>query len=181
MRQAELESSQGHMESLQSQATEFQYQIRELTDRNALLVEELAETQAEHQRPDKGPEMSAEEVARLLSAAETKYESRLADLRKQLDAVEKERNDADSDWSTKFSKKAKEVEDLKKSIASGAKSQVNNEQLVLQLRDEVDRLREEVRSQHKHALDLQRQADKVKDVEARKTFDLRFFILIVPC
>jgi hypothetical protein len=178
MRQAELESSQGHMESLQSQTTEFQYQIRELTDRNALLAEELAEAQAEHQRPDKGPEISAEEAARLLSGAETRYESRLADLRKQLDTVEKERNEADSDWSTKFSKKAREVEELKQSIASGAQSQVDNEEIILRLRGDVERLKEEIRSQHKRTLDLQRQADKVRDVEVRGLLDKEFFILI---
>ena len=43
MRQAELESSNTHMETLQSQTTEYQYQIRELSDRVALLEGELTD------------------------------------------------------------------------------------------------------------------------------------------
>lgn len=174
MRQAELESAQGHMESLQSQTTEFQYQIRELNERNALLTEELAEARTEYAHVDKGAEISAEEVARLLSGAEAKYETRLADLRKQLDAIERERNDADSDWSSKFSVKSKEVEELKRTINSGAKNRADHEQAVLGLKADVERLKEEIRNYQKQSSDLQRQAEKVKDIEVRITL---FFVM----
>lgn len=168
MRQAELESAQGHMESLQSQTTEFQYQIRELNERNSLLIEELSEARTEYEHTDKGPEISAEEVARLLSGAEAKYEARLTDLRKQLDVIERERNDADSDWSSKFSAKAKEVEELKKNINSSTKNRVGHEQAVAELKADVVRLKEEIRNYQKQSLELQRQTEKVKEVEVRQ-------------
>ena len=71
MRQAELESSNTHLETLQSQTTEYQYQIRELADRVTLLEGELTDAQREA-NPANGTGMSAEEVARLISAAEGK-------------------------------------------------------------------------------------------------------------
>jgi chromosome segregation ATPase len=153
------------MESLQSQTTEFQFQIRELNQRNALLTDELAEARKEAERTDSGPDISAEEVAQLLSNTEVKYEARLADLRRQLDAVEQERNDADADWSLKFSTKVNEVEELKKAISSSTRTKIDHEQLVLQFRNEIEQLKDTIRKYEKKSLDLQRQAETVRDVE----------------
>jgi chromosome segregation ATPase len=176
MRQAELESSQAHMESLQSQTTEYQYQIRELQDRTALLTEELAEAQVEHKSSDSTPAISAEDVTRLLSNAEAKYEARLADLRKQLDAVERERNEADAEWSSKFSTKAREVEELKRTINSNIRNNTDSEQAVGQLRNEVERLKEDIRTYQKRSVDLQRQAEKVQEVEVCMFYIISVFV-----
>jgi hypothetical protein len=48
------------------------------------------------------PATSPEDVARLLSAAEAKHASKIADLKKNLAAVEKERNEGEADWSLKL-------------------------------------------------------------------------------
>ena len=121
MRQAELESSQSTLESLQSQFVESQYQMREANDRIALLNEELAESRRDQvsRVQDRGP--SAEEVTRLLSAAEAKYESRIADLRRQLSAVERERDDAEAMFSKKLAEKVKEVEQLRGAVNASTK------------------------------------------------------------
>ena len=164
MRQAELESSTTHMETLQSQTTEYQYQIRELNDRIGLLEGELTDAQREAS-PANGTGMSAEEVARLISVAEAKYEARLAELRGQLETIEKERNEADAEWSSKVAAKAFEVEELKKVIGKSQKSEVDREVVEEKLRGEIAGLKEEVRGYQRQQIEFQRQVEGIKESE----------------
>lgn len=166
MRQAELESSNTHMETLQSQTTEYQYQIRELSDRVTLLEGELSDAQREA-NPANGTGMSAEEVARLISAAEAKYEARLAELRGQLETVEKERNEADAEWNSKVAAKALEVEELKKVVGKNQKSEVDHEVVEEKLRGEIAALKEEARGYQKQQIEFQRQVERIKESEVR--------------
>lgn len=164
MRQAELESSNTHLETLQSQTTEYQYQMRELTDRVTSLEGELTEAQREA-NPANGAGMSAEEVARLISAAEAKYEARLAELRGQLEMIEKERNEADAEWNSKVAAKALEVEELKKVIGKSQKSEVDHEVVEEKLRVDITALKEEVRVYQRQQAEFQRQVEKIKESE----------------
>ena len=164
MRQAELESSTTHMETLQSQTTEYQYQIRELSDRVTLLEGELTDAQREA-NPANGTGMSAEEVARLISAAEAKYEARLAELRGQLETIEKERNEADAEWSSKVAAKVLEVEELKKVVGKSQKSEVDHRVIEEQSREEILALKEEVRGYQRQQIEFQRQAERIKESE----------------
>lgn len=164
MRQAELESSNTHLETLQSQTTEYQYQIRELTDRAALLEGELTDAHREA-NPASGAGMPAEEVARLISSAEAKYEARLAELRGQLEMIEKERNEADAEWSSKVAAKALEVEELKKVIGKNQKSEVDHGVVEEKLREDIAALKEEVRVYQRQQIEFQRQVEKIKESE----------------
>lgn len=165
LRQAELESSQSHLESLQSQNAEMQYQLRESEDRIALLSEELAE--ARREKDDRAPEsvVSSEDVARLLSAAEAKYESKLGDLKRSLNAIERERNDSEADWSRKLREKVKETEDLKRVLGSATRSKHEDQGVVDGLKTEIERLRGDVRLHQAQVSELQGQMNKVKDDE----------------
>lgn len=169
MRQAELESANTHMETLQSQTTEYQYQIRELGDRVALLEGELTDAQREA-NPANGTGMSAEEVARLISAAEAKYEARLAELRGQLETIEKERNEADAEWNSKVAAKALEVEELKKVVGKSQKSEVNHEAVEEKLRGEIATLKEEARGYQGQYVEFQRQVERIKGSEVCPRF-----------
>ena len=164
MRQAELESSNTYLETLQSQTTEYQYQIRELGDRAALLEGELTDAQREA-NPANGTGMAAEEVARLISAAEAKYEARLAELRGRLDTIEKERNEADAEWNSKVAAKALEVEELKKVIGKSQKSEVDHEAVEEKLRGEITALKEEMRGHQRQHIEFQRQVERIKESE----------------
>jgi chromosome segregation ATPase len=164
MHQAALESSNTHLETLQSQWTEYQYQIRELSDSVALLEGELADAHREA-NPANGTGMSAEEVARLISAAEAKYEARLAELRGQLDTIEKERNEADAEWSSKVAAKALEVEELKKVIGKSQKSEVDHEIIEERLRGEIAALKEEARGYQRQQIEFQGQVERIKESE----------------
>jgi chromosome segregation ATPase len=164
MRQAELESSNTYLETLQSQTTEYQYQIRELGDRVALLEGELTDAQREA-NPANGTGMAAEEVARLISAAEAKYEARLAELRGRLDMIERERVEADAEWNSKVAAKALEVEELKKVIGKSQKSEVDHEAVEEKLRGEITVLKEEMRGHQRQQIEFQRQVERIKESE----------------
>ncbi|KAG6894481.1 hypothetical protein C0992_005956 [Termitomyces sp. T32_za158] len=137
LRQAELESVQSHLEVLESQNTEYQYQLRELDDRYSLLKDDFAEVQRDLEARSREPATSSSEIARLLSVAESKYEAKLFDLKKNLEAVEKERNDSDADWSLKLRDKAREVEDLKRITNMVAKTEEQYEETVAGLKANI--------------------------------------------
>jgi chromosome segregation ATPase len=167
LRQAELESSQFHSESLQSQNTEQQYQLREYQDRIAVLNEELTEARREQDSKVHVTTTSAEDMARLLSAAEAKHESKINELRKNLVAVEKERNECEADWSRKLGEKTRETDELKKVLRLSAETRDENEGVVESLKEAVDRLRDETTSYQRQVSSLQMQADNIKDIEVR--------------
>lgn len=174
MRQAELESSNSHLETLQSQTTEYQHQIRELTDRIALLEGELTDVQREV-NPTSGAGMPAEEVARLISATEAKYEARLAELRGQLETIEKERNEADAEWNSKVAAKALEAEELKKVIGKSQKSEVDHGVAEEKLRGDIAALKEETRVYQRQQIEFQRQVEKIKESEVNPWSRTEFY------
>ena len=165
MRQAELESLQAHVESLQSQNVEAQYQLREATDRIGLLNEELVEARQNQvtKTPSQGP--STEEVTRLLSAAEAKYEGRIADLRRQLATVESERVDVEAEFSKKLVEKVKEIEKLKIAVSASSKDQQEEKGIILSLKDEISSLQEQAQAYQQIIEDLRVEAGKVSEVE----------------
>lgn len=131
LRQAELESSQSHVENLQNQNNELQYQVREANDRIALLESEETAFSRSPASPrlrshDSGtsttlpPSPSHDapvELARLLSEAESKYEARLSDLRSKIRSLEKERNESEEEWARNLAERGKEIERLKRLMA----------------------------------------------------------------
>ncbi|KAJ7038120.1 hypothetical protein C8F04DRAFT_1220408 [Mycena alexandri] len=166
LRQAELESSQFHLDSLQSQNTELQYQLRESEDRFALLNDDISEARREQDNRAREPSTSAEDVARLLSAAEAKYESKVADLKKNLSVVEKERNESEAQWSRKLRDKVRENDDLKQVLDSTTKNRELDEGVVEKLKDQIKLLQEEARLHKVQLADLQAQSASLEYVES---------------
>ena len=167
LRQAEAESAQSHLESLQSQNTELQYQLRETNDRYTLLKDELAEVQREQESRSREPLTSASEVARLLSAASAKYESKISDLKRNLRALEKERSDGEAEWSRKLRDKAREIDLLKKELGSATSTREHGEEAVAELKAEIDRLKEESRLLSDQLSQLRLSNSQVRDIEVR--------------
>ncbi|KAF9481368.1 hypothetical protein BDN70DRAFT_803504 [Pholiota conissans] len=137
LRQAELESAQAHLESIQHQNTEFQFQLREANDRVALLKEECTELLREQESRSRDPVSSADEIARMVSATETKYEAKLTEMKRNLTILEKERHDSEADWSRKLREKVKELEDLKRIVGTAAKTREADENIVANLKAEL--------------------------------------------
>ncbi|KAI0375368.1 hypothetical protein BV20DRAFT_1032611 [Pilatotrama ljubarskyi] len=165
LRQAELESSQSALESLRGQNTELQFQLREANDRIALLQEEYSDVRREHEIKVQSPGPSAEEVTRLLAAAESKYEAKLSDLRRRLAETERERDEGEAHWSRKLAERVKEVEELKVIISSSQKSKEEEVEGVQALKTEIEILQAEIRSYQKQIADLHAQLEKAAEVE----------------
>ena len=165
MRQAELESSQSQLESLQSQHVESQYQLREAADRIALLNEELTDTRRDSISRTQGHGPSTEEVTRLLSAAEAKYESRIADLRRQLVAVERERDDGEAEFSKKLAEKVREVDQLRTVVNASARDHQEEKDIVITLQEQISALREQAQAYQQVIEELRLEAGKVTEIE----------------
>lgn len=123
MRAAELESSQSHLQALQSKTTELQFQLRESSERFAVTLEEL--TELRETLPSSSATTSAEEVTRLLVETEGKYEGRLSELRHRIRSLEKERAESEEEWSRNLSEKTKELDRLRRDL--GLKAKETNE------------------------------------------------------
>ncbi|KAE9411038.1 hypothetical protein BT96DRAFT_805050 [Gymnopus androsaceus JB14] len=145
LRQAEVESSQVHLESLQSQNAELQHQLREHEDRVVLLNEELSEARREHESNSKESTSSAE-TARLVALVEAKYEGKLTELKRVLNNVEKERNESDAEWSRKLREKNKETERLNNLLGTATQSKAQEEGAAEDLKVEISHLQEQVQA-----------------------------------
>ncbi|KAJ7706097.1 hypothetical protein B0H17DRAFT_919676 [Mycena rosella] len=167
LRQAELESAQSHLDSLQSQNTELQYQLRESEERFVLLNDDITEARREQDIRSREPTSSAEDVARLLSTTEAKYESKLADLRKNLSVVEKERTESEAQWSRKLRDKVRENDELKQVLGTATKSRELDEGVVDKLKDQIKVLQEEVRLGHVEVAELRAQSATLEDLSTR--------------
>lgn len=165
LRQAELESSRSRLESLEGQTTEFQYQLREANDRIALLTEELSDARREQETKALSIGPSAEEVSRLLSAAESKYEARISDLRNRLSSIEREREEGDALWSRKLADKSRELDSLRDILNSSARSREQQSENVEALKEEIDRLKEEIMASQLRISDMRTQADHAMETE----------------
>lgn len=180
LRQAELESSQCHAESLQAQNTELQYQLKELRERITLLNDEVGELRGEHEMRSQAPGVSTEEVSQLVSSVEFKYEAKLSELKKTLAAVEKERTEAEANWSRKLTEKTKETEELKRMLQSTVQSRERDEDVTAALKAEIERLQTGARSQHGRLHELQTHIDALKDAEVG-SHTSQISVLLIGC
>lgn len=167
LRQAELESSRHLLDTLQSQSSEYQYQIRESSERISLLQEELADAQRLQALNVQVSAAPADEISGLLLSAETKYESRLAELRRQLTIAERERDEGEVEWSRKLKEKVKEIDSLKNTVSQSLKTGDDEKERMGGLKEEIQRLEEELRLSQEAVSELKSQAGNVADVEVR--------------
>ncbi|KAF9229358.1 hypothetical protein BS17DRAFT_689886 [Gyrodon lividus] len=166
LRQAEFESSQYHAESLQAQNTELQFQLKELQERNALLNDEFSDLRGEQEMHAQAPCASPEEISQLVSSVEIKYEGKLLELRRTLAIIEKERTETEANWSRKLMEKTKETDGLKRLLQSSAQSRERNEDVAGALKAEIEKLKNEARSQQGRLSELQSQIDLMKNAES---------------
>lgn len=175
LRQAEAESAQSHLESLEHQNTELQFQLRESNDRLALLREECAELARERVRD---PINSADEIARMVSVTEGKYEAKLAELKRNLAITEKERYESEVDWSRKLKEKVKDLEDLKRVLGSATKTRENDENFVAELKAQVSEAQDTIRTLQRQNSELPLLRDKIQELEVSSNIIYWFLSLI---
>ncbi|KDR85056.1 hypothetical protein GALMADRAFT_52408, partial [Galerina marginata CBS 339.88] len=165
LRQAEVESAQAHLESLQHENTEFQFQLRESNDRLALLKEEYQELLREHDTRSRDPVPSADEIARMVSAAEAKYEVKLAEMKRNIAILEKERYDAEADWSRKLKEKMKDLEDLKRAVGSATRTREAEENVVARLEAELVQAMETSKNLERQASELPHLREQIHELQ----------------
>jgi len=181
LRQAEVESAQAHLESLEHQNTELQFQLRESNDRIALLREECAELAREQENRVRDPVTSADEVARMVSATEAKYEAKLVELKRNLVVMEKERYESEADWSRKLKEKVKDLEDLKRVLGSATKTRENDENFVAELKAQLSETQDTIRTLQRQNSELPLLRDQIQELEVSSNPDhyYRFLSLIL--
>jgi chromosome segregation ATPase len=165
MRQAEFESSQSHLESLQAQTAELNYQLHESGERIALLTDELSEARRDQDGRAKGSAVSAEESARVLALTEARYEAKLADSRRRLQAAERERTDNEAEWARKLEEKMSELTQLRNTLEASARGKDEKEETVAQIRAESDRLKDEIMKYRDQVADLRREATRLEEAD----------------
>ncbi|KAH9486873.1 hypothetical protein JR316_0000938 [Psilocybe cubensis] len=165
LRQAELESAQGHLESLQHENAELQFQLRESTDRLSLLKEEYSELLREHDSRSRDPVTSADEVARMVSATEVKYEAKLAEMKRNIAILEKERAEGEADWSKKLKEKVKELEDTKRILGSAARNREADENAVAVLRADLAHAHEMNQKLQKQVSELPHLQEQIQELQ----------------
>lgn len=121
MRQAEVESSQSHLESLENQTAELHHLLREATDRSSALSDELveAERRLDANSALGGPSgANANATNSLIADVERRYESKISDLRERMMTLEHERTDAEEEWSRNLAERSKEIDRLRSDLAA---------------------------------------------------------------
>ncbi|KAK4687060.1 hypothetical protein P7C73_g3070, partial [Tremellales sp. Uapishka_1] len=131
-RQAEVETARAEMESLQTRTKELEFQLREASERCALLEDNASDTKRKgrislgvgmvDRSPSPSPSRSRGnsasqfEVQRLLAEAEARSEAKLSDLRARIRTLENERNEAEEEWGAKLGERVRELEKLRRAI-----------------------------------------------------------------
>ena len=136
-RQSEVESARSQMEAMQNSTKELEFQLRESTERCAVLEDQLNSTSKSDIRgrlgvnvrsardtPSPSPSRqnsydatSAGEVQRLLAEAESRAEVKISDLKAKIRSLENERNDAEEEWANKLQERIRESEKLRRAMA----------------------------------------------------------------
>lgn len=174
MRQAELESSQSHLESLQSSTTELQFQLREATERIGALMEELVDARNEQDYRGLRPSASSEESSRMLSAAEAKYEAKLTELNSKITAIEKERNETEATLNRNLRQKMQEADTLRRVVDSSARTKEDAEHSIAQLKQETERLSQEIIIYQKQAHASEQHSERVVELEVGNYMHIRY-------
>jgi len=155
---------------LQHQNTEFQFQLREANDRLALLKEEYAELLRESESRSREPTTSPDEIARMVSAAEAKYESRISEMKRNISVLEKERSESEADWSRKLKEKVKELDDIKRILGSAARTRENEENMVANLKEELAKAQEANKALQRETAELPILREQLLELEVYPKF-----------
>ena len=176
MRQAELESSQSHLDSVEARSRELQYQLRETESRIEILTEELNELQLKGTDSHVGgvSQISAEELARIISETESKYETRITELRQRMRSLEKERQDAEDEWSRNVQQRNLEVERLREMLDNKDKEYADSIRLKNAMEEKIESLQAENRklngqkeAENGVLMGLRKDIQWLKDAEVR--------------
>jgi len=135
-----------------------------------LLKEEYAELLRESESRSREPTTSPDEIARMVSAAEAKYESRISEMKRNISVLEKERSESEADWSRKLKEKVKELDDIKRILGSAARTRENEENMVANLREELAKAQEANKALQRETAELPILREQLLELEVYPKF-----------
>ena len=101
----------------------------------------------------------------MVSATEVKYEGKLAELRRNLAIIEKERYESEVDWSRKLKEKVKDLEDLKRVLGSATKTKENDENFVAELKMQLSEAQDTIQTLQRQNSELPLLHDQIQELE----------------
>lgn len=180
-RQAELESSQSHLESLTNQVTELQHQLRERDDRIGMLSEELSTSL---DRAGSSTPGGQSEATFLVAEVESKYEARIADLRERMRILDKERADAEEEWAKNMQERSRDVDRLRAQLGEKERehreevtNRAEREEKVGRLEERLKVVLEEKAATVREAQNAKATAERAKQAEVSPLSVLIFFFV----
>ena len=135
-----------------------------------MLKEEYAELLRESESRSREPTTSPDEIARMVSAAEAKYESRISEMKRNISVLEKERSESEADWSRKLKEKVKELDDIKRILGSAARTRENEENMVANLREELAKAQEANKALQRETAELPILREQLLELEVYPKF-----------
>lgn len=127
--------------------------------------EECAEFAREQENRVRDPVNSADEIARMVSVTEAKYEAKLTEVRRNLAIMEKERYESEADWSRKLKEKVKDFEDLKRVLGSATKTRENDENFAAELKVQLSEAQDTIRTLQRQNSELPLLRDQIQELE----------------
>ena len=135
-----------------------------------MLKEEYAELLRESESRSREPTTSPDEIARMVSAAEAKYESRISEMKRNISVLEKERSESEADWSRKLKEKVKELDDIKRILGSAARTRENEENMVANLKEELAKAQEANKALQRETAELPILREQLLELEVNTKF-----------
>ena len=176
LRQAELESSQTHLESLQSATSELRFQLREVNERAALLAEELSEARQlqESQSPRNYP--SIEDELRARESIESKYKAQISELTDKITTIENERVETEADLTRTLQQKVQEIDALKRQVDLTALTKGKSEDEITKLKRESSEFAQQVTALKSRIFTLESYEEQFREQEVCNVDPASFFI-----
>ena len=145
-----------------------------------MLKEEYAELLRESESRSREPTTSPDEIARMVSAAEAKYESRISEMKRNISVLEKERSESEADWSRKLKEKVKELDDIKRILGSAARTRENEENMVSNLKEELAKAKEANKALQRETAELPILREQLLELEVYPKFCFQKEIVLTP-
>lgn len=172
MRQAELESSQSHLETQQSNTSELRFQLRDAEERATLAAEELADVRRELDYLSLQPTTTKDQSEERVASVEARYEARLEELRTRMSDIERERNETEVALNRSLVAKSQELDSLKAILESSSATKNRTEDELAEMRHTIEDLNQQLAVSKAQLADVQNSELKVRDLEVLFLFAL---------
>lgn len=101
----------------------------------------------------------------MVSATEAKYEAKLAEMKRNIAILEKERAEGEADWSKKLKEKVKDLDDVKRILGSAAKNREADENAVAGLKADLAQAKETTQKLQRQVIELPLLHEQIQELQ----------------